>query len=121
MIDPTPSKDTAPTPARAVVCLLLNVIVFPGLGTLLSGDRSRRGIGMIQFGFGAGLIPVMVLMGMGMIHFSGADPAVVQAWLSNGMLVLLLWTVITSVLIFRDAWKVAKAREQAHARPGGAA
>jgi hypothetical protein len=104
-------EDDIPTPARAMVCLFLNVIVFPGLGTLLSGDRSRRKTGFLQLGFGAGLVPVMILIGIGSLTFQGSDPETVKAWLSNFMLILVVWNIVTGVQIFRDSWKKARAQE----------
>jgi hypothetical protein len=109
------SEEAGPSPARAVICLLLNVVVFPGLGTLLSGDRDWRRTGFLQLGFGAGLVPTTVLIGTGAITLQGSDPNVVQAWLSNFMMVLILWNVISSVQIIRGAWKKARAREIAAA------
>jgi hypothetical protein len=109
---------TAPTPARAVVCLFLNVIVFPGLGTLLSGDRTRKRTGFVQLGFGAALVPVMIFVGIGMMSFQGVDPEVVKAWLSNFMMILVLWNLVTGVQIFRDAWKKARAEEVRRQVPG---
>jgi hypothetical protein len=116
-IDETSVAKAGPTPARAVVCLLLNLIVFPGLGTLISGDRTRRRTGFLQLGFGAGLIPFMILVGIGAMKVGGTDPEVAKAWLSNFMMVLVVWNVVTGAQIFRDSWKRARAREVA-AGPG---
>ena len=70
-----PSGKTLPlTRARAIVCLLLNVIVFPGLGTLTSGDRTRKRTGMLQLTFGILLIPLLVLTMVGGALFGGVDP-----------------------------------------------
>lgn len=103
-----PASSVGPTPARAVVCLLLNLIVFPGLGTILSGDRTRRRTGFLQLGFGAGLIPFMILVGVGSMQLGGTDPEVAKAWLSNFMLLLVVWNVITGVQIFRESRQRAR-------------
>ena len=87
------------------------------MGTLLSGDRTRRTTGFVQLGFGAGLVPVMILLGLGIIKFGGTDPELTQAWLGNFMFILVVWNVITGVKIFRDAWKRARAHEIAAAGP----
>lgn len=97
-----------PTRTRAVVSLLLNIIVFPGLGTLTSGDRTRKRTGMFQLTFGIVLIPLLVLTAFGTSVFGGVDIETVKAWVANFMLILVLWTIVTSVQIFREAWKRTK-------------
>jgi hypothetical protein len=105
----TQSQDPRPTLPRAVVCLLLNVIVFPGLGTLLSGEPQRRKTGFVQLGLGALLIPFMVLAGIGTLSIAGMDPDMVKAWIANFMLILVGWNLLTGVRIIGDARARAKA------------
>lgn len=99
------------TRTRAALCLFLNVVVFPGLGTLISGDPSFKRTGMIQFGLGALLTPLLLLFGAGGLMLGGADPEVVKAWLLNFILILVIWNVVTGLKIFRKAWKQAKFHE----------
>lgn len=104
-------QDKPITRGRAAICLFLNVIVFPGLGTLISGDPTLKRTGMIQFGMGALLTPLLLLFGAGGLVLGGVDPEVVKAWLLNFVLILMIWNVVTGVRIFRKAWKQAKAHE----------
>jgi uncharacterized membrane protein YfcA len=107
---PNPATiEEPPTRARAIVCLLLNIIVFPGLGTLTSGDRTRKRTGVIQLGLGIFLIPMLVLTVLGTAIFHGVDQSTMMAWIGNFILLLVLWTVVTSVQIFREAWRKTKA------------
>jgi hypothetical protein len=100
----------APSVSRAFVCLLLNVIVLPGLGTLMSGEPQRRRTGFFQLGMGLLLIPLMVIIGVSSAYFAGMSPDTIRSWLSNITLVLMLWSVLTGVSIIRDA--IRRAKEQ---------
>lgn len=97
-----------PTRTRAIVSLLLNVIVFPGLGTLTSGDRKRKRTGVLQLGLGIMLIPLLVLTSLGGVLLGGFSPDTVKAWIGNFMMLLVVWNIVTGVQMFRDAWKRAK-------------
>lgn len=92
---------------RAFACLLLNVIVFPGLGTIFSRDPERKRTGMLQLGLGALLIPLLVIAGMGGAALGGADPEVVKAWLGNFVMLLVVWNVMTGVQLLRKSWREA--------------
>ena len=104
-----PQPETVPSRSRAFLCLLLNVIVFPGLGTLASGEQKRKRTGAFQLGLGILLIPILVVVSLGGVLVGGYNPDTVKAWLGNFMLLLVLWNMMTGIQIFRDAWK--KARE----------
>jgi hypothetical protein len=101
---------------RAFVCLLLNVIVLPGLGTLLSGDDSRRGTGWLQLGLGLLLLPLTVasvLGNSGFFSFLNNDTA--RAWLANFVLILALWGAGTGISLIREA----RAAKKAHSATAG--
>lgn len=90
------------------MCLLLNVIVFPGLGTLASGEKKRKRTGAFQLGLGILLIPVLVVASLGTVLVGGVSQDTVKAWLGNLMLLLVLWNLMTGIQIFKDAWKNSK-------------
>jgi hypothetical protein len=96
-----------PSRGRAFVCLLLNLIVYPGLGTLVSGDTSRRRTGLVQSVLGGLLLAVLVALTVGGAVYTG-DLETAKAWLGNILLLLVLWNVITGIQIFREAWRRAK-------------
>ena len=92
-----------PTLGRAIVCLILNIIVLPGLGTIASGDPKRRPTGWIQLAISLTLLPLTVasVLGSGTFSFLNNDTA--RAWLANFMLILALWGAGTGIGIIRDA------------------
>jgi hypothetical protein len=87
-------------PARAIAGLLVNIIVLPGLGTLISGDLKRRRMGLIQ-------LSLMMLIGLAMLTspaWAPTDPEAVRGKLVYGVYALAIWATLTSVLIIREAW-----------------
>src|SRR4051812_7640978 len=96
------TPDERPTPKRALLCLLLNLIVFPGLGTLASGQSSRKKTGVFQLTLGVLLVPLLVVVTLGGALFGGFDPETAKAWLGNILLILVVWNVYTGIQIFRD-------------------
>ncbi len=105
----TAPSDPSPTRLRAVVCLLLNVIVFPGVGTLSSGERKRRKTGWLQLILGIVLFPAIMVLGMGTAVLNGVNPETVKSCLYALMTALVIWNVWTGLQIFWEAWKNTKA------------
>ena len=105
---PAAAPSRPPTLLKAIGCFLLNVVVFPGVGTLAGGEQKRRATGWTQVVFGLVLLPLIVVAAMGGALFSGMDIAVVQAWLTNFMLILVIWNVVTGAKMVREAWKRSK-------------
>lgn len=84
----------SPQPSRAVAGLLINLIVMPGLGTLVSGDLKRRKIGWVQLGLAIILVPALALV-----------TTTTRTVLANSMMVLAFWSVLTSALTLWDAYQ----------------
>lgn len=105
---PVVPEEKVPSIPRAVVSLLLNVIVFPGIGTLASGENKRKRVGFVQLALGLTLLPFAVITGMGGAIIAGVDPETARAWVVNFMLILVAWNMVTSVGIVRDAWRKRK-------------
>lgn len=101
--------NSSPTLGRAVVSLILNIIVLPGLGTIASGDAKRRPTGWIQLGISLILLPLTVASVLGSGTFSFLNNDLARAWLANFMMILALWGAGTGISIIREA-KAAKRR-----------
>ena len=65
------------TEARAIVCLILNILVLPGLGSLI-GRKKKQGIWQLVL-FLLGIPLILVLIGI---------PMMIAAW---------VWGIITGV------------------------
>jgi len=71
--------------ALAVVCLILNIFILPGLGSLI-GYKKREGIWQLVL-FLVGIALALVLIGI---------PMMIAAW---------VWGIVTGVEIVRKAEK----------------
>jgi TM2 domain-containing membrane protein YozV len=65
------------TEARAIVCLILNILILPGLGSLI-GRKKKQGIWQLVL-FLVGIPLVLVLVGI---------PMMIAAW---------VWGIVTGV------------------------
>jgi TM2 domain-containing membrane protein YozV len=70
-----------PSKAIAIIGLLINVLLFPGLGTIIAG-RTKQGVWQIVL-LGAGIILSLVYIGMALI---------VAAW---------IWGLVSSIQILQ--------------------
>ncbi|MGK5083837.1 hypothetical protein WDW37_11090 [Bdellovibrionota bacterium FG-1] len=95
----------APRPVRVIAGLLVNLIVLPGLGTLVGGDLQRRRVGWLQLGLCVILAPTVALItARGWAPF-GVSTESVRTGMASMMMVLALWSASTSVFGIWDAWK----------------
>jgi hypothetical protein len=101
----SPVSPPSRAPIRAIAGLLLNVIVLPGLGTLVSGDPKFRRTGWIQMGLSIIVVPFIAIAATLAWAPPGLDPAELRGILSKVMIVLGVWSALISVWILFRTWK----------------
>jgi len=67
----------------AIVCLLLNILVFPGLGTVVGGRVSE---GILQI--------ILLIIGIALSFFLIGIPLVILVW---------VWGLITGIQFIKEA------------------
>lgn len=118
---PVSASPTPPStaPARAIAGLLVNLIVLPGLGTLISGDRAYRKIGWLQLALGALLVPSIALLTNTGWSPAGMSSGAVREVLGQFMIALAVWSGLTSALIIWRAWKADRRASSSAAGAAG--
>jgi hypothetical protein len=94
------SKTKPPTTGRAAICLLLNVLILPGTGTLASGKTEYKRTGRLQLALSLTLVPLVVASALGVPALSSEWA---HAWIANFMMISLVWSVWSAVKIFRES------------------
>ncbi len=69
----------------AIVCLILNIIILPGLGTLI-GRKTKTGIWQLIL-FGGGVALLIVVIGI---------PMIIAAW---------IWGIVSGVKLIQESEK----------------
>ena len=80
-----PSYRTKPTPTEGILALVLNIVLLPGIGTLI-GRRTKEGI--IQM--------VLVIVGIPLSFFIIGIPIVLGAW---------IWALVSGIQILQESQK----------------
>ena len=81
----------------AIVALILNVLVLPGLGSLIGG-RAKEGVLQIALFLGSIILGVFLIL-----TFIGAVIGVLLLFL--GSILVWIWGIITSAEIIKEAYK----------------
>ena len=108
----TPSTN----PARAIAGLFVNLVVLPGLGTLISGNPKFRRLGWFQLSIGLVLVPSIAVLTQTGWTPGGMNSGMIREALGQFMIALAAWSGITSIMIIWQAWKQDRLASQARSR-----
>lgn len=85
----------------AIVALILNIIILPGLGSII-GNKIRQGIWQIVLFLGSIFIGFIgMFFAMGMNRFIGILPGVFLVFL--GALAAWIWALVTGIRLIEEA------------------
>jgi hypothetical protein len=91
--------------------LLLNAVVFPGLGTLASGQNEHRKTGRLQIAGGIVVVLILLVAQVVAMVVYGKSPEEVMSLAKYFYFVffaLFLWSCLTGLLLVRKAIRQSK-------------